>query len=124
MIAANFPAGKTVQIDLGGTGRPVVGKLRPPEGFTGKVRWNFALVTATADPIGTAARRARTSRPPLTATAQFRIDDVPHGSYVLYVQFQRDRVGQLQDHRFEVPAAKHDSSSLPVDLGVLTLEKP
>ena len=45
MIAADFPAGKTVHIDLGGTGRPVVGKLQPPEGFTGKVRWNFAMVT-------------------------------------------------------------------------------
>ena len=36
MIAADFPAGKTAHIDLGGTGRAVVGKLRPPEGFVGK----------------------------------------------------------------------------------------
>ena len=33
MIAADFPAGKTARIDLGGTGRAVVGKLQPPEGF-------------------------------------------------------------------------------------------
>ena len=45
MIPAEFPAGKTVHIDLGGTGRAVVGKLRPPDGFKEKVRWNFALVT-------------------------------------------------------------------------------
>ncbi len=45
MIAAEFPAGETVQINLGGTGRAVVGKLEPPDGFTAKVLWNFALVT-------------------------------------------------------------------------------
>ncbi len=44
MIAANFPSGETTRIELGGTGRPVVGKLRSPEGFKGKVNWNFALV--------------------------------------------------------------------------------
>ena len=32
MIAADFPAGKTTHIDLGGTGRAVIGRLRPPEG--------------------------------------------------------------------------------------------
>ena len=45
MIGADFPSGKTVHIDLGGIGRPVVGRLQPPEGFTGKVRWNFADIT-------------------------------------------------------------------------------
>ncbi len=44
MIATEFPAGETVQINLGGTGRAVVGKLEPPDGFTGKVPWNFALL--------------------------------------------------------------------------------
>src|SRR5262249_39846895 len=43
-IGANFPSGKTVHIDLGGTGRPVVGRLQPAEGFTGKARWNFAVI--------------------------------------------------------------------------------
>ena len=79
MIAANFPAGKTVHIDLGGTGRPVVGKLRPPEGFQGKVRWNFALVTAMSDQAET-----RATSPSLTATidrdGRFRMDDVPAGT--------------------------------------------
>ena len=43
-IAANFPAGKTTHIDLGGSGRPVIGKLEPPAGFSEKVLWNFATV--------------------------------------------------------------------------------
>ena len=36
MIAVDFPGGKTVHLDLGGTGRVVVGKLQPPEGFSGE----------------------------------------------------------------------------------------
>ena len=99
MVAANFPAGETVRIDLGGTGRPVVGKLRPPEGFNENVRWNFALVTGRPDLI--AGRREGPSFTTFVGPdSTFRIDDVPQCSYVLYVFFQRDRVGQLQDHRF------------------------
>jgi hypothetical protein len=44
MISANFPAGENTRIDLGGTGRPIVGRLRPPKRLDGKVNWNFALV--------------------------------------------------------------------------------
>ena len=93
MIAANFPAGETVHIDLGGTGRPVVGKLQPPAGFTGKVRWNFALVTASP------TQPERADGPYLTATVdrdgKFRIDDVPAGHYSLSVRFDRDDAGRL-----------------------------
>jgi hypothetical protein len=123
MIAANFPAGKTVHIDLGGTGRPVVGKLRPPAGFSGKVRWNFALVTAMSDQAET-----RATGPSLTATidrdGKFRMDDVPAGDYSLSVRFERDDAGHLWNHRVHVPPTEGDSSAQPVDLGTLTLEKP
>lgn len=40
----NFVAGKTTKIDLGGTGRPVIGKFAPPVGHAGDVDWNFALI--------------------------------------------------------------------------------
>ena len=42
-MTTEFPAGKTAQVVLGGSGRAVVGKLVPPEGTKEKVRWNFAL---------------------------------------------------------------------------------
>jgi hypothetical protein len=48
MLVANFPAGKTTRIDLGGTGRPIVGRLQPPQRLHGKVNWNFALVNVNA----------------------------------------------------------------------------
>jgi len=49
MMPANFPAGKTAHIDLGGAGLPVVGRLAPPPSFQGQVLWNFALVDAGID---------------------------------------------------------------------------
>ncbi len=49
IVAAKFPAGETVHIDLGGAGRPVVGKLKPPEGLGEKVNWNFVLVNVESD---------------------------------------------------------------------------
>ena len=89
-----------MHIDLGGIGRPVVGRLQPPEGFTGKVRWNFADITVVAAARG----------PYYTATVdregKFRIDDVPAGEYLLSVRFMREDVGHLSDHRFRVPGSR------------------
>lgn len=44
MIPAEFPAGETTPIDLGGSGRAVIGRLKPPQGVPAPVLWNFALV--------------------------------------------------------------------------------
>ena len=117
MIRANFPSGKTVHIDLGGIGRPVVGRLQPPEGFTEKVRWNFADITVVSG----------ADSPDFTVTVdregKFRIDDVPAGDYLLSVRFMRDNAGGLSNHRFSVPMLEGDASEPPVDLGTLKLEK-
>ncbi len=37
-------AGQTARVDLGGSGRAVVGKLLPPEGLEAEVDWNFGLL--------------------------------------------------------------------------------
>ncbi len=124
-VAADFPAGKTVQIDIGGTGRPVVGTIRPPDGFdeNQKVRWNFALVRVTSPESENPAKS-----PYFMATVDrdgtFRIDDVPAGKYSLSVQFLPNEVGHLVNHRFEVTSLESDPAAQPVDLGVLKLEKP
>ncbi|MBI2824059.1 MAG: carboxypeptidase regulatory-like domain-containing protein [Planctomycetia bacterium] len=44
MMPTSFPPGETTRIELGGTGRAVVGRLEAPEGVDEKVRWNFATV--------------------------------------------------------------------------------
>ncbi len=38
----DLPPGKTIHVELGGTGRPVVAKLFPPTGLDVEVDWNFA----------------------------------------------------------------------------------
>ncbi len=121
-IAADFPAGKTAHIDLGGTGRAVVARLQPPEGSKQNVRWNFALVAVQSVPpleSGNVPRFVAT----VDRDGSFRIDDVPAGDYSLSVQFQRDAPGQLLDHRFKVSSQEGDLAAQPVDLGTLRLEK-
>ncbi len=119
-IPAEFVAGKTCQINVGGTGRAVVGKLRPPDGFKEKVRWNFALVNvrcSTTSPDGASYQFTAT----VDRDGSFRIDDVPAGDHALSADFyQGDRAVGLSEHAFTVPPAKDDK---PVDLGTLTLEK-
>jgi uncharacterized GH25 family protein len=120
-IAARFPAGETVHIDLGGAGRPVVGKLRQPEGFTGRVRWNFAVIQ-----VQPAGAKGDADGPSFTATVDrdgtFRIDDMPAGDYSLDVYFMENDPGHLRNHRFRVPAPEGDPAARPVDLGTLKLE--
>jgi hypothetical protein len=48
MTAADFSPGETARIELGGTGRPAVGRLQPQEGIEGKVGWHFAVVDVEA----------------------------------------------------------------------------
>jgi hypothetical protein len=48
-VSAEFLAGKTTRLDLGGTGRPVIGRLVPPPDYEGRVYWNFALVQVRAN---------------------------------------------------------------------------
>src|SRR5690606_13277818 len=39
-----FFAGKTTTLNLGGTGRRIVGKLAPAVGYSGRVIWNLNLL--------------------------------------------------------------------------------
>jgi len=44
MVPLEFVAGKTIHLDLGRTGRPVIGKLVPPANHKEKVTWQFAMI--------------------------------------------------------------------------------
>ena len=122
-IPATFPAGQAVHIDLGGTGRAVVGKPQPPEGFTGMVRWNWALVHVRSD-----EKTERDDGPSMQATVdhdgKFRIDNAPAGHYSLSVSGMRYGEGRFDNHRFAVPPTKEGTPAEPVDLGTLKAQKP
>jgi hypothetical protein len=49
MAPIKLSAGETARIDLGGDGRPVIGKLAPPKGHNERVLWNFASMFVNAD---------------------------------------------------------------------------
>ncbi|WP_422931961.1 carboxypeptidase regulatory-like domain-containing protein [Singulisphaera sp. PoT] len=117
----DFPAGKTLRINLGGTGRAVVGKLVPPDDFKGRVRWNLADVSL----------RVEDPNRQLSATyfyasadkdGSFRIDDVPEGTYHLNVRFDSDPPGHLFNQPLIVPQAEAGDDK-PVDAGLLKLVK-
>lgn len=122
MIAMEFPGGKTTHVELGGTGRPVVGTLQPPGGFLERVRWNFALVKVApaADERGGVGSYFTAA---VDRDGRFRIDDVPPGDYLLNVRFDRPGPGQLLDRPIEVPPpGEGKEADAPVDLGSLRLE--
>lgn len=120
MIRKTFPGGETTRVDLGGSGRAVVGKLQPPAGFEGKPPWNFALINVDTDGGN------RPDSPQIYASVardgSFRIDDLPEGKFKLGVRFENGAGGLLVNHAFAVPAAKGPGEA-PVDLGTLTLDK-
>ncbi len=44
LTAVNFQSGESIEINLGGTGRPVIGKLQPHDEFDETVNWSFELI--------------------------------------------------------------------------------
>jgi uncharacterized GH25 family protein len=116
MVPIKFTAGKTTHLDLGASGRPVLGQLQSA-GAKPEVPWNFIMVQA--------AGNSRTFRATVDRDGNFCIDDVPPGDYSLSVQFLKPRPGgsRLDRQRFSVPAINEKLLERPVDLGVLTLQR-
>jgi hypothetical protein len=136
--------GATLQVELGGRGRPVVGQLIPPKDQEGQVVWSFASiglnpftpVAPPADPNDPASMQLRMAwqqnieqirnSPSFQAscdkTGAFRIDDVPPGDYQLRVNSYEKPGGQLRNYSVTVPAFEGDELEEPLDLGELQLE--
>jgi hypothetical protein len=47
MVTFVVEPGEHLELELGGKGRPVVGRLLPPNGFNGKILWNQAKISAS-----------------------------------------------------------------------------
>jgi RNA polymerase sigma factor (sigma-70 family) len=137
--------GDTARANLGGTGRPVVGKLAAPAGFPGPIDWMFSFNHLR--PTETAARKllsvAGLSRGPrrapggvtvkLEADGSFRIEDVEAGTYELFfrindpprdphqVGFGRDLLATAR-REVVVPEMPGGRSDEPLDLGSIVVE--
>ncbi|QEH38048.1 ECF RNA polymerase sigma factor SigE [Aquisphaera giovannonii] len=126
-VGVDLPGGKTTHVDLGGTGRAIVGRLELTAGPGEKPPWNFAEVASTPVP------EARADLPSLMATVamdgRFRIDDVPPGRYRLVARFgpyeavrRRGLQGLSCARTIDVPAPDGRPVN-EVDLGVMKMEK-
>ena len=119
MVALDLPPGATIQANIGGTGRAVVGKLIPEPGFKEKVRWNFAQVQFKPEPRGDQLTDSFTAT--VGPDGIFRIDDVPAGSYSLRASIDHQDAGFLHDYRFTVPPTEAKTPADSLDLGSLPL---
>ncbi|WP_165223548.1 sigma-70 family RNA polymerase sigma factor [Aquisphaera insulae] len=129
-VPADFPAGQTVHLDLGGTGRAVVGRLRMADGLNQKHPWEHAWISG-----GTLTEGKDYAPPNFRVTSgpdgSFRIDDLPPGKYRLFGGFHGivPEAAGPQGHvvscqlDFEVPPDGQEPAGNAVDLGVLTLDE-
>lgn len=120
MLPVDLTGGKTTHFDLGGQGRRVEGRLRPPAGDEGAVLWNFAVIYVQSKSDDELAEPGMRCMATVARDGTFHLDDLPAGEYRLLVQFSRDPAGHLQDYVFSVPDAKPGENQ-PVELGDLTL---
>ena len=124
-----FKAGETTKAQIGGTGRPVTGKLQYADGFPNPIDWEFAVVRVNS----TLADKQRYPRcTAVDPKGRFRVEDVPPGDYVLSVevttpQSRHDPSAPHRSLQQEFPLAVPDhlpteQSNESVDAGVLTLQ--
>ena len=122
LVSLDLPPGKTIEVNLGGTGVAVIGKLSPLPGYQGEVFWNFALINVR--------REEREAQPTDSFTATvapdgtFRIDDVPPGKYLLSARFDKHDAGAKFRYPFEVGPSGVNQAIIPVDLGTIQLVTP
>lgn len=116
-----FSQGQVVKVEIGQRGRAVVGRLKPPRGFTKPVMWQIATLDVEPDHYDRTAEYLR-FKASVDRNGRFRVDDVPPGRYAVGCYS-----GQFRDapYRFSISVPKQDTRPLgqPLDLGDLELSK-
>jgi hypothetical protein len=119
-VPARFVAGNTTRVNLGQSGRPVIGQLRWPPGASGPFD-RTSVIVDPAEPRDDVRQIAAT----VDGTGNFCLDDVPVGKYRLVVMtVQRQDASIVLIRQFNVSAVNERLSQRPIDLGVLTLNPP
>ncbi len=114
-------AGQTTQINLGNSGRPVVGQLRVPPNSDVKVETGFASIVVCEDiPQPHEPRQFQAT---VDDRGNFCIDDVFVGSYWMSVITRPSgRFIDVFRFQFTVPPINEKLSQRPVDLGIRTVD--
>jgi peroxiredoxin len=131
----------TARVTLGGTGRPVIGRVIVPDGLRERVDWGYSLNHLTAKlPIWKQAmsrlRMAHQARGSDYAVkveldGSFRVEDVVAGSYELNLRLQEAPSNPREHGSFEPIGTAHREvtvaemsggrSDVPLDLGAVLL---
>ena len=118
-VPLKFPLGAVTHVEIGQTGRAIIGKLQPPRGCQQPL-WQFGFVCLLPYPESHAPadRRFDASIGP---DGRFRFDDVPPGRYRFDFE-GTDASGELAEIPIFVPYTDRPLNQ-PLDLGVLQLRK-
>ena len=74
--------GATTTVDIGGRGRPVIGKLVAPPGYTKPItNWNKGSTTLEREVAGPAGKEKEYHGFAILADGTFRIEDLTPGTY-------------------------------------------
>ena len=127
-VGVEVKSGQTARVQIGGTGRPVIGKVVIPNIIKDKFDWQYTdhrlRVYSPNSPYRVLALEFKED-------GSFRVEDVPTGDYCVYVNVHepppdsRTRRGKrigLLSHPFSVPEMPNGRSDEPLDLGRLELE--
>ena len=143
----NVEAGRTIQVQYGGTGRPVIGTVVPDDSARA-IDWksgyhtiysrqapvrfaNAADSRAWNSPAAVRARQDeyRSYSVVFSTNGTFRVDDIPAGLYTLQCQFHAPPPASASQyggdgpllgnltHQFEIPPMSGERSDEPFDLG-------
>ena len=127
-VSVEVESGKTANVTIGGTGRPVIGKVVIPDLLKNTFDWehtNHGLrISSPNSPYRIMALN-------FDKDGSFRTDDVPAGDYAIYVTaygpppnsrtYRGERIGILS-RAFTIPEMPDGRSDEPLNLGELTLE--
>jgi len=119
---------ETTRVQIGGTGRPVIGRIVIPDMIQNIFDWQYTdcsvRISSLIDPP------YRILALECDKDGSFRIEDVPAGDYCLYVHaygpppntrtFRGERIGELS-RVFRVPEMPGGRSDEPFDLGQMEL---
>ncbi len=102
-VSAEFTSGETTKLDLGGSGRAVIGTLAPSGDYAERVLWNFALVNVNGD-----------VKRPTTPPALVNLRDDPIGK-AAWLATGEGKAWTLADQAYEHARAAYPYITATVD---------
>ena len=127
-MSIEVKSGRTTDVQFGGTGRPVIGRVVIPDMIKDKFNWQY---TDHRLRISTPDNLYKIIALEFEKDGSFRADDVPAGDYCVYLTAygpppdSRSRWGErigVLSHPFNIPEMPGGRNDEPLNLGVLEME--